>query len=399
MMARRGQQSTEEDTNGEAQSKPVGGPVQTSKAYQQAKIAGRPRPAHDSIARGAGPERHMIPTKLSLGLLGGGGGGSTTPFWPHARHAASQATTWRSASSKFYGPPIARSSCCRESKVTLRYAPALGDLGGAVFSPSCSCWPPSQAELRYERRAGVRITCVVRTRTAPPRPCSRRRRPGCHWHACHEVRRRGPATFSLQAPGLRSLPSSGRGKSQGGHAHGNRRRDRVPYLLPADLGSAELGRSARERLSDHHLVRTRFCVECLRAATRHSSKCSLCRGPVHYCEEKTDDSCAMCRAGIVSIKEAAAIEVARQRGTPNSGHRGGLRFERPVHASSGALRRRRPSMTRTLLGDRAFGLSLVAMAAFAFGVVVRACWFFDRVPIWHLHGGAARTSAWPLLHP
>ena len=36
-------------------------------------------------------------------------------------------------------------------------------------------------------------------------------------------------------------------------------------------------------------------------------------------------------------------------------------------------------------------LSLVAMAAFAFGVVVRACWFFGRVRIWHLHGGAARN--------
>ena len=53
MMARRGQQSTEEDTNGEAQSKPVGGPVQTSKAYQQAKIAKAARDRRTIRSRGA----------------------------------------------------------------------------------------------------------------------------------------------------------------------------------------------------------------------------------------------------------------------------------------------------------------------------------------------------------
>ena len=137
----------------------------------------------------------------------------------------------------------------------------------------------------------------------------------------------------------------------------------------------------------------RFCAECLRAATRRSSKCPLCRGQAHRCEEK-DDACAMCRVGIVARKDAAAIVDAARRRDARS----------PRFVSALCLL---ASVPCTFVfwctayvnepNESDFGLcpeigpadlGIVAIALGAVVVLARACVVGERARVWESYGTA-----------
>ena len=75
----------------------------------------------------------------------------------------------------------------------------------------------------------------------------------------------------------------------------------------ADIGSG----SALTTACGH-----RFCVSCLRMASHRAPRslaCAICRGRIHDCTEH-DDSCALCRAGVASLKDMNRdIDDARRR--------------------------------------------------------------------------------------